>query len=143
MFSSFFTSKCNKVGFEDVQFAIQNPDQFLLINTMSINEQDCLIQTTLSYKEEETILNKLISNYDVASKRLIVYGKHSTDDSAVSKYTQLCSLGFQHVFLYGGGMFEWMLLQDVYGSDEFPTTKKTLDILKYKPSRYFGSLYLT
>jgi hypothetical protein len=24
------------------------------------------------------------------------------------------------------------MLQDIYGSDEFPTTKKELDILKYK-----------
>ena len=32
-----------------------------------------------------------------------------------------------------GGLFEWLLLQDMYGSDEFPTTNKELDVLKYKP----------
>jgi hypothetical protein len=37
--------------------------------------------------------------------------------------------------MYLGGMFEWMLLQDIYGRDEFPTTSKVLDILKYKPKR--------
>jgi len=30
------------------------------------------------------------------------------------------------------------LLQDIYGDDEFPTTRKMLDILKYKPPRRFG-----
>jgi hypothetical protein len=32
-------------------------------------------------------------------------------------------------------MFEWLLLQDIYGAAEFPTTKKELDLLKYKPSQ--------
>jgi len=32
-------------------------------------------------------------------------------------------------------LFEWLLLQDIYGYDEFPTTIKVLDILKYKPSK--------
>ena len=43
-------------------------------------------------------------------------------------------LGFQNVYLYMGGMFEWLLLQDIYGIDEFPTTNKFLDILYYKPN---------
>ena len=32
-------------------------------------------------------------------------------------------------------MFEWLLLQDIYGNDNFPTTSKDLDILKYKPKK--------
>lgn len=143
MFAAFFKPKCNNIGFEDVQFAIQNPEQFLVINTLMANEQDCLISTTVSDKEEETILNQLIADYDVATKRVVVYGKHSADYSSLDKYNQLYSLGFQNVFLYRGGMLEWMLLQDVYGADEFPTTKKTLDILKFKPLRQFGGLYIT
>ena len=31
-------------------------------------------------------------------------------------------------------MFEWLLLQDIYGNEQFPTLGKELDILKYKPS---------
>jgi hypothetical protein len=27
------------------------------------------------------------------------------------------------------------MLQDIYGENEFPTTKKELDILKYKPNK--------
>ena len=29
-------------------------------------------------------------------------------------------------------MFEWLMLQDIYGKDLFPTTKKEVDLLKYK-----------
>ena len=34
--------------------------------------------------------------------------------------------------MYTGGIFEWLLLQDIYGKDEFPTTSEELDILKYR-----------
>jgi hypothetical protein len=30
------------------------------------------------------------------------------------------------------------MLQDIYGEKDFPTTKKELDILKYKPNKVFG-----
>jgi hypothetical protein len=53
------------------------------------------------------------------------------------------NLGFQAVYLYVGGMFEWLCLQDIYGKDEFPTTTRQLDILKYKPPRTFGGYLLT
>ena len=41
-------------------------------------------------------------------------------------------MGFSQIYVYPGGIFEWLLLQDIYGEDSFPTTKKELDILKYK-----------
>ena len=47
-----------------------------------------------------------------------------------------------NVFIYSGGMFEWLCLQDIYGNELFPTTKKELDILKYKPISNFSKLYL-
>ena len=53
----------------------------------------------------------------------------------MTKYTQLVNLGFVNVYIYPGGLFEWLCLQDIYGDDEFPTTNKELDILKYKPAR--------
>jgi len=42
------------------------------------------------------------------------------------------------VAMYCGGLFEWMLLQDVYGSVEFPTTGREVDILKFRPTKTFG-----
>ena len=48
------------------------------------------------------------------------------------KDNQLYKLGFTNLYVYVGGLFEWLLLQDIYGDDEFPTTTKIIDILKYK-----------
>jgi hypothetical protein len=58
------------------------------------------------------------------------------------KYEQLIKLGFRHVYVYPGGLFEWLCLQDIYSSELFPTSKKELDILKYKPSSIFNTYYL-
>lgn len=141
MFSNFFETKYKKLSFEDVQFVIQYPDQYVIINTMSISEQDCLIKYTVPYQMEEKIINDLIINCDFR-KKIIIYGKNTNDDSVEKKYKQLRGFGFMDVYLYVGGMFEWMLLQDIYGKEEFPTTTKVLDILRYKPVRTFGNRYL-
>ena len=65
--------------------------------------------------------------------RFIIYGKNANDITIYQKYTQLTDLGFTNVYVYPGGMFEWMLLQDIYSDDHFKTTQKELDILKFKP----------
>ena len=59
------------------------------------------------------------------------------------KYEQLVALGFTNVYVYVGGMFEWLLLQDIYGSELFPTTSEELDILKYKSQRIFDVKYIS
>jgi len=74
--------------------------------------------------------------------RIIVYGRNCNDDKAYTKYSQLSSLGFYNVYLYAGGLFEWLLLQDIYGAGEFPTTKKELDIIKYKPNKILNVKFL-
>jgi hypothetical protein len=142
MFSQLFETKYNKFGFEDMQFATQHPDQFLIINTMAIHEQDCLIKHTLHYQKEEKLINDILAGIETSRKKFIVYGKNSNDDSVEKKYKQLVNLGFSEVYMYRAGMFEWMLLQDIYGKEEFPTTAKVLDILKYKPPKTFGKYYL-
>ena len=76
------------------------------------------------------------------NKYIIIYGKNANDDTIYNKYEQLLKLGFMNVFIYSGGMFEWLCLQDIYGNELFPTTKKELDILKYKPISNFSKLYL-
>lgn len=123
-----------KVNFEDIQYSIKNNENHILINTLNENEQDCLILNTMKASQEESTINQLIKNGNKNIK-IIIYGKNSNDERIYKKYNQLISLGFYNVFLYVGGMFEWLLLQDVYGNSEFPTTKKELDILKYKPNK--------
>ena len=120
-----------KVNYEDMQTVTKNPEVYLIINTLSPSEQKCLIVNTTVAEEEELIINKYMK--ENKSIRIIVYGKNCNDESIQKKYHQLLTLGFYNIFVYTGGMFEWLLLQDVYGKDLFPTTKKELDLLKYKP----------
>ena len=125
-----------KINYEDIQFVLKNQGH-LLINTLSEKEQDCLIPNTVNINQEEEFINTLIKNGNKQIK-IIVYGKNSNDEKIYTKHTQLTSLGFYNVFLYSGGLFEWLLLQDIYGAKDFPTTKKELDLLRFKSSRVFG-----
>ena len=122
-----------KINFEDMQTACKSPDTYMLINTLSESEQDCLIINTVSASKEEQLINQ----HMYSSKRIIivVYGRNSNDDKIYKKYDQLLKLGFSNVFIYVGGLFEWLMLQDIYGYEEFPTTIKQLDFLKYKPQQ--------
>lgn len=128
-----FSADIKKISFEDIQYSIKRPTDFILINTLPVNEQECLIKTTIDYQTEERVINELITQYKFKEKKILIYGKNTCDNSVDKKVKQLTSIGFSDVYVYQGGLFEWLLLQDIYGVDEFPTTLKTLDILKYKP----------
>lgn len=128
-----------KINFEDMQYAINDNDS-IIINTLKPELQNCLIYKTIPIHQEVDILNKLLN--DNNGKRIIIYGLNATDDTIISKYNQLSSLGFYNVYVYPGGIFEWLLLQDIYGNESFKTTNKELDILKYKGGRVFGILLL-
>ena len=126
-----------KINFEDIQYTFNNKDDHILINTLNETRQDCLIIGTIGINKEAELINNFIKNGNKKIK-IIIYGLNSSDEKIYIKYNQLISLGFYNVYIYLGGMFEWLLLQDIYGSKEFPTTKKELDILKYKPNKIFG-----
>lgn len=132
MLKEWFKTKRRIISFEDMQRLIPNKKNYIIINTMPVNEQNCLIPNTISYIEEENLINQLMNEYDFYSKKFIIYGKNNNDESVEKKYSQLKQLGFSDVYCYAGGMFEWLCLQDIYGDDEFPTTTKELDILKYR-----------
>ena len=123
-----------KINFEDIQYAIKNKESHLLINTLDSEKQECLILNTVTASQEEILLNKIInSNYK--NIKIIVYGENDNDEKIYKKYRQLSSLGFHNVYIYMGGLFEWLMLQDIYGFTEFPTTQKQLDLLKFKPPK--------
>jgi hypothetical protein len=133
--SNYFYSKIKTVSFEDILHVITDPNT-IIINTLSSSEQLCLIKNTVSIDIEENIINEMIKNYDFI-KQIIIYGKNNLDMTTDNKFNTLKKLGFKNVFVYRGGLFEWLLLQDIYGCNEFPTNKKILDILKFKPTRTF------
>ena len=125
------TQSMRKINFEDMQTVTKNPEVYLLINTLPLGDQQCLIRSTVSSEQEESVINKYIK--ENKGIRIILYGKNCNDESVQKKYQQLLSLGFYNVYVYMGGMFEWLMLQDIYGSDAFLTNKKQSDILKFKP----------
>ena len=131
-------SSIQKINFEDIQFAIHQTDfqedSFILINTMNTMEQECLIPNTIPYEKEESLINEYIK-MGKKNKKIIIYGKNTNDEKITTKYYQLLNLGFYNIYIYSGGLFEWLLLQDIYGFNEFPTTKKEMDLLKFKPAK--------
>jgi len=133
MLAALFTGgTVKRAGFEDVLAATKDAQRFVLINTLPASEQDCLIANTLLADREETVINEMLTQYEKVERKIIVYGKNSTDTTVDKKYRQLLSLGLGEVFVYYGGLFEWVLLQDIYGEREFPTTRKVSDLLKYR-----------
>jgi hypothetical protein len=122
-----------KINFQDMQYCVNNTD-YAIINTFKSND-NCVIKNTINIKDETELLNKYLSN-DI-NKKIIIYGMNSNDNTIIKKYNQLISLGFKNVYLYTGGLFEWLLLQEIYGSDEFETNNYEIDFLKYKGSMLF------
>ena len=117
-------SSIRYINFESVQTSD------VLINTLSATDQSCLIFGTIPAIDEEAKINEFVCTNKKID--IVVYGKNSTDMSPINKAMQLRTLGFTNVSVYIGGLFEWLLLQDIYGKTEFKTTSNVLDILKYK-----------
>ena len=134
------TTSIRKVNFEDVQYSIKQKQNYLLINTLDSSEQSCLISNTIPVHSEEKMINEYLNRK--ININIIVYDKNANAPNLMKKYDQLVGLGFVNVYIYPGGLFEWLLLQDVYGKDDFPTTTHELDILKYKGKSMFTSYLL-
>ena len=122
----------NKLNFESVQNIINKntAETFIVISTLANDNQDCLIKNTISPEKEIQLLNYYLKENKKIN--ILIYGQNCSDNKIVDKYNQLHDLGFINLYIYIGGLFEWLLLQDVYGHDEFPTSNRILDILKYK-----------
>lgn len=133
-----------RIGFEDVLSAQRanmdptiNVGKYVIIHTMDANEP-CLIAGTLSPEKEEQFINDYLTKYTATATQIILYGRHSADETPYTKYKQLLSYGISEVSIYSGGLFEWLLLQDIYGVSAFTTTVPCRDMLKYRPSEVFG-----
>ena len=122
------------IGFEDVKkwglVPSANRTEYILINTLSSVDQACLIFGTQPIDKEEAVINEGLNRGH--NWTILLYGRNSADDSVLKKRKQLISLGFSRVYIYGGGLFEWLLLQEIYGAGEFPTTSVCRDILRFR-----------
>lgn len=127
-----------KLNFEDVQDAI-NDKSVVLLSTMDESRQQFLIPGTIPAQREEEVINGLLERGGRNSQRVIIYGECSADDAPFKRYKQLLSLGFRKAYVYPGGLLEWALLQDVYGTELFPSLGSCTDILAYRgKSRWAG-----
>jgi len=129
-------SSVKKINYEDVTYIIKQRN-FLLINTLHVNNQQCLIKNTINIADEVGIINDNMNNLSI---NIVIYGDNCNCENIYKKYSQLLGLGFHNAYVYTGGLFEWLCLQDIYGNDLFPTTSRELDILKYKPKSLLMTL---
>ena len=140
-----------KVNFEDIQTITRKHNEAIqiktthmipriLINTLPNDEQSCLIKGTVKHNEEIKLINNFIAN--CTTVEIIIYGKNNKDQTCEKKYLQLQNLGFTRLYIYHGGLFEWLLLQDIYGKEEFPTTSDEIDLLRFKPTPQFIKMSL-
>ena len=127
----------NQLNFEDVQHAITNTTKYVIITTITGTIHTSLIQGTIPIETEELVMNNLLNSGKYKDINIIVYGLNCNDLSIYNKVKQLKSFGINKVFVYIGGIFEWLLLQDIYGTSHFPTTCVEKDLLKYKPIKLF------
>tara|TARA_B100001115_G_C15759120_1_gene371741 strand:+ start:454 stop:849 length:396 start_codon:yes stop_codon:yes gene_type:complete len=118
----------NKISFQDMIYSINNNYTIITV----IKTDDCLIKGTVNIYNEEKIINELWDK-KLLSNPIIIYGTNSSDENVIVKYKQLHDLGFTHLYIYPGGLFEWLLLQDIYTDKNIKTTKKELNLMKYKP----------
>jgi len=134
-FQSAFPSASNyTVGFEDVlQIISSSQGNAVIIHTLDEGDQSVLIKGTLTAKEEEQWMDKYLAGELTNEYTFLIYGRHSCDDGPRRKRNQLMSMGISDVYIYSGGLFEWLLLQDIYGEPEFPTRgEKPKDLLRYR-----------
>lgn len=126
-------SHIKTANFDNIKY-----DKHLLIHVMDEKDQSLLIKGTLTIEDEIETLNSVLSASKQRETRIIIYGKNTDDYGKVMRrYKQLCGLGFD-ASVYFGGLFEWLLLQEIYGNSEFPINNKgnaPVDVLKCAPAR--------
>jgi hypothetical protein len=76
-------STLHRLNFEDIQEVIKKKEQYILINTLSPNNQSCLLPNTVSCSQEEQIINHYISHNK--DKNIVIYGTNVNDMTIYDK----------------------------------------------------------
>jgi hypothetical protein len=114
--------------FKELQKKIDNhKGEFILLNTLPIQEQNYLIKGTVNAVLENDFINGLVKKD--RNKEIIIYGRDHHDMRVIEKYNKLKKIGFTKIFIYFGGIFEWSLLQEIYGVQNFQTDGNVNDPL--------------
>ena len=129
-----FVPPTNAVTHEFIQQWLSHPVRTtVLIHTLPLSEQQCLLPGTLTADQETDCINRWLQGGRNEPLEIVVYGKHASDPSVYAKVLQLQRLRIPTVWIYIGGMFEWILLQEVYGTELCPTTGICNDPLSFLP----------
>lgn len=132
------TQNINKISFFDIQNIIKmNPYNYYIINTLPLNLQHCLIKNTINCTKEEVLINELVQDVSKYDVHIIIYGMNANDNTIQTKYLQLQKLGFINIYVYPGGLFEWVSLKNIYGEEMFKVEGDENDILDYAPKPFF------
>jgi rhodanese-related sulfurtransferase len=117
-----------------MQTILKTPEKYIIIHTLTSEYQDCLLPGTVPDTREESVINEMLTRVDIPDKPIVIYGKNARDKMPEKKAKQLQSLGIREISIYSGGIFEWLLLNEVYGDTEFPVESrhKIHDIWKYR-----------
>ena len=128
-------------------YKITNPKGKIYIGQSS-NIERRMIEHKYRSKTKNLKLYSSLRKYGIDNHKIDILflskDKYEKDrmESIYIKYEQIKKLG-GNVYLYVGGLFEWLLLQDIYGNDHFQTTNDSVDLLKYKPPNVLNTKYLT
>tara|TARA_Y100000748_G_scaffold303727_1_gene309857 strand:+ start:2960 stop:3376 length:417 start_codon:yes stop_codon:yes gene_type:complete len=123
----------SKVSYGSVQDIVMKNTNALLVCTLDKKNEQYAIEKTIAIENEENVINNMMKKrqHDLI---IVIYGENMYDDTVIKKYTQLKKIGFKNCYIYFGGLFEWFLLQDVYGQEVFPTMSTPMNgCLSFKP----------
>lgn len=129
-----------RVNYETV-LSLAGTADVIMISTLLETLQGCLIPHTLSYDHEEKSINDVLERKKQGLYTVIVYGENHLDATVERKCAQMRVMGFKSIYMYAGGMFEWLLLHEIYGEENFPVARSSRsgvpDILAFKPKDGF------
>lgn len=122
----------SRVNFEAVPSASSDG---LLISTIDCTRDahlDCAIIGTTDRSQETEKIQRAKEVYP--NMPIVIYGANSTDTTPFFRWKELTQMGLTNVSVYTGGLFEWLLLGETYGTEAFGVTTPQDDLLKFKGS---------
>ncbi len=104
-------------------YITDNNAKVILLATPQVDAKMWCIDGTLTPEMEEREINRIIQKYSSSGKapeeKIVYYGLNSVDRSPDEQTAKLASHGIE-ASVYRGGMFEWLLLREVFGADNYP-----------------------
>ena len=107
-------SSANSVSYKDVKkYTDMNSNNYVLVSTLADDRQHCLIPGTLPSHDEVARITAIIKEKRQRDMIVHIYGENYADNKIMIQYKKLVSIGFKNVYIYPGGMFEWLCLQEI------------------------------